>query len=72
VSAGQTANGNGPTFDINDPSGWELALVTNPTDSATAAANHNKLVSTVVFSAQPKTHFNIKAVLHCKEFSQMT
>ena len=44
-SAGQTANGNGPTFDINDPAGWELALVTNPTDSATAAEKHSKLVS---------------------------
>lgn len=43
VPEGQSANGNGPTFDINDPSGWELALVTNPTDSATAAANHSKL-----------------------------
>ncbi|KAG0557934.1 hypothetical protein M758_11G163000 [Ceratodon purpureus] len=43
IPEGQTANGNGPTFDINDPAGWELALVTNPTDSATAAANHSKL-----------------------------
>lgn len=49
MSAGQTANGTGPTFDINDPSGWELALVTNPTDTATAAANHSKLVSVGVF-----------------------
>lgn len=41
---GANANGNITTFDINDPSGWELALVTNPTDSATAAANHKNLV----------------------------
>lgn len=58
MSAGQTANGNGPTFDINDPSGWELALVTNPTDSATAAANHSKLVSTGVFFAILKITFD--------------
>jgi hypothetical protein len=41
---GTNGNGNIRTFDVNDPSGWELALVTNPTDSATAAANHKKLV----------------------------
>lgn len=43
VPEGQTANGNGPKFDINDPSGWELALVTNPTDSTAAAAKHSQL-----------------------------
>ncbi|XP_024359241.1 putative clathrin assembly protein At4g25940 [Physcomitrium patens] len=44
IPEGQSANGNaGPTFDVNDPAGWELALVTNPTDTATAAANHSKL-----------------------------
>lgn len=45
MASGQTANGNGPKFDINDPSGWELALVTNPTDSTAAAAKHSQLVS---------------------------
>ncbi|XP_024402711.1 putative clathrin assembly protein At2g01600 isoform X2 [Physcomitrium patens] len=44
IPDGQSANGNaGPTFDVNDPAGWELALVTNPTDSATAATKHNNL-----------------------------
>ena len=38
------ANGTGPTFDINDPAGWELALVTNPTDIAAAPINTSKLV----------------------------
>lgn len=38
------ANGTGPTFDINDPAGWELALVTHPTDIAAAPINNSKLV----------------------------
>jgi len=43
IPEGTNGNGNIRIFDVNDPSGWELALVTNPTDSATAAANHKKL-----------------------------
>jgi len=34
-----TANGTGSTYNANGTTGWELALVTNPTDNASVATN---------------------------------
>lgn len=59
------ANGNGAAaFDVNDPSGWELALVTNPTDS-TAAATNSKLVSEKSKHSRLGTTFESEEVLIC-------